>query len=255
MESASRSAKRGFVLVAVVLAGIMQIMACRQETGRFARTASGKAPQRLLFVGDSLTYWNMGVYYHVKSLAESESPSRSVIADSVTRGSTPLGGLWPQARDAIRKGHYDLVILQDDLGETSRDGFLEYARKYDEAARKSGSRSVLYLHYWYPYLKYTPEELKTAFRDVATGTNITVSPVFSAFRRVETEKPDLALIGDDFTHPTWAGSYLIACVLYGTIFGKSPEGLAYNPQIAGLSQDDIAYFQRVAWETVTTFSW
>lgn len=80
MEAVCGSLKKRIGLAAVVLVAIMQIMSCRQEAGRFAGTASGKPPESLLFVGDSLTYWNMGVYYHVKSLAESENPPRNIIA-------------------------------------------------------------------------------------------------------------------------------------------------------------------------------
>lgn len=50
-----------FALVALLFAGIVPVVACGQETGRFAKNASGKPPQRTLSLGDSLAYRNMGI--------------------------------------------------------------------------------------------------------------------------------------------------------------------------------------------------
>lgn len=48
-------------------------------------------------------------------------------------------------------------------------------------------------------------------------------------------------------HPSPAGSYLAACVLYG----ESAEG---NPYQSSLSDDTAKKLQKIAWETVNNFS-
>ena len=45
-------------------------------------------------------------------------------------------------------------------------------------------------------------------------------------------------------HPSVLGSYLVACVLYGTIFDRHPIGLDWRP--FGMSLDDRELMQKVA---------
>ena len=52
----------------------------------------------------------------------------------------------------------------------------------------------------------------------------------------------------DGSHPSVAGSYLTACVVYASLTGDSPVGLpAVYPS---LSQEQVDYLQTVAWQTV-----
>ena len=248
----SKKKKYYLLFTATILFLILNI-SCQTYIKRFAETNNNKPPERILFIGDSLTYWNMGVYYHVQSLAESETPPRKIIVDSITKGSTPLGGLWLKAQTIIKEGKYDLVVLQDDLGETSRSGFLEYAKKYNDLINQYGSKSILYMHYWYSYLKLTPKELKEIYGDVAKELKIPLSPVNIAYEYAVRERPSLELMVADFIHPTWAGTYLISCVLYSTIFGRSPVGLQYNPTIAQLTTEEIMFLQDIAWRAVKEF--
>jgi hypothetical protein len=145
--------------------GIASIVffSCGPRIQRFVKAKDKPPPSRILFIGDSLTYWNFGVYYHVKSLAESETPPREIVVDSVTRRSTPLGGLWLRAKEEIINGKYNVVVFQDDHGQTGRDGFYEYVGKFDKLIKEQNGDAILYMHYWYPYLRFTKEEVKEAF--------------------------------------------------------------------------------------------
>jgi hypothetical protein len=82
--------------------------------------------------------------------------------------------------------------------------------------------------------------------------SIPITPVYFDYEMVNAEKPDWQLLAPDMMHPTWACSYLIACVLYGMIFKRSPEGLDYNPEIVHLSKDEIRYLQQMAWKAIKT---
>jgi hypothetical protein len=66
--------------------------------------------------------------------------------------------------------------------------------------------------------------------------------------RALAERPELHLIGDDQIHATWEGAYLAAATVYATLFDRSPEGLPYH---FGVTPEDAAFLQRIAWETVT----
>lgn len=58
----------------------------------------------------------------------------------------------------------------------------------------------------------------------------------------------------DNRHPTAAGSYLEAAVLFATLTGQSPEGADF---LGGcekpLKPEDAAHLQKIAWQTVTEF--
>lgn len=62
--------------------------------------------------------------------------------------------------------------------------------------------------------------------------------------------PDVNLYIADKRHPTLAGTYLGACTVLASVYGRSPVGNAYT---AGLPADVAAHLQAVAWETVQGF--
>lgn len=77
-------------------------------------------------------------------------------------------------------------------------------------------------------------------------------------RRSLRERPGLNLYAPDEMHPSWAGTYLEGCVLYATIFGRSPIGLTHriSDTTTGdwqISEEDAADLQRIAWETVQDY--
>jgi hypothetical protein len=60
------------------------------------------------------------------------------------------------------------------------------------------------------------------------------------------------MLGKDREHETLHGTYLAACVHYATLFGVSPEGLSYRP--VGVSADEGAFLQSIAWQTVRAWA-
>src|SRR6478609_2285658 len=86
---------------------------------------TGTAPQKILFVGDSFTYAQGGIYTHLEKLAASATPPLTVTTGRATAGGSPLKRLWelPEPRNAINTGAYDVVVLQEDIPETSVDTF------------------------------------------------------------------------------------------------------------------------------------
>ncbi|MCK5838652.1 MAG: T9SS type A sorting domain-containing protein, partial [Bacteroidales bacterium] len=53
----------------------------------------------------------------------------------------------------------------------------------------------------------------------------------------------------DWNHPSLKGSYLMACVIYSTVFQESTVG---NPYHSGIPEVEATYFQTVASDTVLT---
>jgi hypothetical protein len=77
---------------------------------------------------------------------------------------------------------------------------------------------------------------------------LTVAPVGWAFRRIMLDEPPLHyLFEEDYNHPSVRGSYLMACVFYGVLFGEPSQGLDFH---AGLEPAEAEYLQAAADEVV-----
>jgi len=60
---------------------------------------------------------------------------------------------------------------------------------------------------------------------LAKETGATVIPVGRVWEKVRSIRPDIQLFDKDGSHPSPAGTYLTACVVYTVLSGKSPIGL------------------------------
>ncbi len=78
-----------------------------------------------------------------------------------------------------------------------------------------------------------------------------MAPVALAWQRAMAERPDLGLYLWDKIHQDMCGGYLAAIVVYATVLGKSPIGLASVP--LGVMEDEAAFLQRIAWETIDAY--
>ena len=54
----------------------------------------------------------------------------------------------------------------------------------------------------------------------------------------------------DKRHPSLAGTYLAACVVFASLTGKSPVGNSY---VAGIDPPTAKFLQEVAWATVQEY--
>jgi hypothetical protein len=239
--------------VIVVLVGGLSSVVMAQDA-----TEQAVEPDSILFVGNSLTFFNDGVEQHVAALTASEDPPREIIADASTMGGATLRDHVEMdehfygAVDAIKEGGHDVVVLQDDIPEYVEHDvapFIEYARLFDQAIKDAGAETVFFMAWPYEPLDWVSlDEIVAAHRQVEGELGARVAPVGVAMANALAERPDLAMLGPDAAHESLAGTCLAAAVIYATLYDQSPEGLPYHP--ADLSADDAAFLQRVAWETV-----
>lgn len=221
-------------------------------------TSTPEPPVKILFVGNSLTYYNGGLDVHFERLAGSDNPPLVVEAESVVRPMGTLETLWEveHAYKAINEGNLDVVVLQGDIPETDVDTFKEYVRKFDEDIKDAGAETVLFMAWPYERIggRITMEEIAQAHHDIAMELGVDVAPVGLAFQRAREERPELDLYQSDKEHPNILGTYLAANVIYATIFEKNPIGLTYLPsRYPGVTEDEAAFLQRIAWETVQKY--
>ena len=220
-----------------------------------AQSPATHAPRKILFVGDSLTFRQDGVYTHFEKLAAAASPALAVGADKSVAGGAFLHRLWDlkEPVKAIDTGAYDVVVLQEDMPETTVADFREYAGKFVAEVRKNHARPVLFMAWAYPRLGWiSMAEIAQAHRDVAKELKVDVAPVGLAWQEASKQRPQMNLYGPDHEHPSIHGTYLATCVIYATVYGRDPTGSTYVP--AGITPEEAAFLQRVAWRTVQDYS-
>jgi len=222
--------------------------------GAFAQSSAITAPRRVLFVGDSFTYAEGGIYTHFEKLAAAARPPSVVATDKAVQGGAYLKRLWEIGTPvkAIDTETFDVVVLQDDIPETTVDAFRQYARLFVEEVRKHHGRPVLFMAWAYPRLGWiSMQEIAKAHRDLANELGVEVAPVGLAWQQAAKERPALGMYSRDREHPSIYGMYLATCVIYATVYGKDPSGSAYAPP--EITREQAAFLQRVAWQTLQDY--
>jgi hypothetical protein len=197
----------------------------------------GPRPIRVLFIGNSYTYYNNLPEIFAK-LAQAGGAGL-VETGMAAPGGWRLKDQW-QKGEAIRllhEGRWKFVVLQDQslLGTNfylegkprvgTDEVFWPFAQNWAMAIQDVGATPVFYLTW---ARRATPEDqaaLNYAYVHAAKETGSRVAPVGTAWALVREQHPDIELYEKDGAHPTAAGSYLAACTLYATAFGMNPVGL------------------------------
>ena len=194
--------------------------------------------KKILFIGNSYTFFNdMPMIF--KSLASENGFECDV--ESVTHG-----GYWltqhadlsdecgKRADNLLSGKKYDFVILQDNSMATVKDPerFMRGVSELCEKIKKNGAKTVLYQTWGrkegsseLSQISMTSEEMSLAienkYNEAAKENGCIVAPVGAYFRKLSSEK-ELELYKPDKSHPSFAGSYLAACVFFSAIFGLKP---------------------------------
>jgi len=219
-----------------------------------AQSSDSPVPRRILFIGDSFTYAQGGIYTHFEKLAAAADPPMVVTTDKAVAGGAFLKRLWEMQEPvkAIRTGAFDVVVLQDDIPETNVDYFRQYARMFVDEVRKNKGRPILFMAWAYQRLGWiSMQEIAQAHRNLAKELNVEVAPVGLAWQQASKQRPDLDVYASDREHPSMYGAYLATCVVYATIYGKDPTG--FNYVMSGMTSEQAAFLQEIAWQTVQDY--
>ena len=201
---------------------------------------------RVLFIGNSFTEINGGIPAQLQGMAPSVQTDGVLVGgatlqDHLTAGTAP---------EKILAGGWTYVVLQEQsqTAVTGESLFDQSVRAFAGDIRVAGGKPVL-LMTWQrrDSVQYgvTTENLAGSYQRIGDEVGALVAPAGLAFARALEERPGLQLNQDD-GHPTVAGTYLAACVLYGTIYRRSPVGNPYGD----LPDDQRQFLQRVAAETL-----
>lgn len=181
---------------------------------------------RILFIGNSFTYGN-----DLPGLLTAMMATRGIDLETkkITPGGCTLKKHWEDGKavKAINEGGWDYVVIQE---QSQMPLFhppvtLKYAALLSSAAAEVGAEPVFFMTWAYKGKPEMQAGLARTYMKAGADANSLVAPVGLAWQRVLKDDPNAPLFAKDRKHPSPQGSYLTACVFYGTILRRDPAGL------------------------------
>ncbi|RKX88445.1 MAG: hypothetical protein DRP58_00385 [Spirochaetes bacterium] len=214
-------------------------------------------PQRILFIGNSITYFNGGVDLHTMNLANNIDPGLEVYCSSVVGGGWTLEMHFNNTAtiDSITNGNFDMVILQEMTSRPVNDPdlFYYYATALDSVITAAGAQTAFF--YSWPFegeFNTMIEQQAAAYNYIGQQLDAPVIPVARAWQHSLQENPEIDLYIEDGNHPTVQGTYLACCTFFSFIWDETTVGATYvnDPEITIFQRDAL---QQVAWDTYLVY--
>lgn len=228
----------GLVLGVSVYAGFVKAGLIRFPFGALAEgdielARSDRPGQRVLFVGNSLTYYNdMPSMVRRLAAADHGAPRLFVAQYTAPGWSLRRASRHDGLRALLEEVRWDDVVLQEHSGEM--DPFVDVLHPKISA---SGGRTILF--------EMMPQRHEV-YAELAVELPATIAPVGDAWgEAVDRYRGFLELRADDGLHPGKAGSFLAACVFYAVLTNRNPERSGYE---GGIESAKARFFKRVAWD-------
>ncbi|HEY3355594.1 MAG TPA: hypothetical protein VGQ83_20250 [Polyangia bacterium] len=249
--------RRGRLAIAAAGLALVALGACGPPRAGVAPPPPARL--RVLFLGNSLTVVN-DLPGWVRRLAAAAPGGPAVETALVAAGGATLSDHWRARapREAITRGGWTHVVIQAPSLEPLRDpeGFRAAAAHLAQAARAAGAVPVL-LAAWTPepgHAAYAEawsggspaamlEQIRAAHAAAARASGALLAPVGDAWAAVRARQPAVRLTAADGAHPSPAGTYAAACVIYERLAGR-PAPAAPVPE--GLSAADAAMVRAAA---------
>ncbi|HEX8697022.1 MAG TPA: hypothetical protein VF746_31680 [Longimicrobium sp.] len=197
--------------------------------------------KRVLFIGNSLTYTN-NLPGMVQALAA--AAGEALYVETVAGANYSLEDHWSvgSARRAVERGGWDVVVLQQgpSAAPESRELLIEYTRRFAGKAREVGAETALYM-VWPSTQRFGDfDRVSESYRLAAEDVGGLLFPAGEAWRAAWRSDPGLPLYSSDGFHPSAAGTYAAALVIYGKLYGRSPVGLPAQLRLRSGSTVTIA---------------
>jgi hypothetical protein len=201
----------------------------------------------ILFIGNSFTQRN-----DLPGLIAAMAADRQVqVKHQLTSaGGASLRTHWNagQATKAILRGGYNYVVLQEQstLPVKNAKRMAENVRLFDEVIRQAGSQTVLYMTWARQHAPETQQAISDAYNSIGKEIGALVVPVGSVWQTFLAKHDRPCLYDRDQSHPSFAGSYLAACVFLATLLAINPVGI--DAAGAPLDESERKLLQTIAWK-------
>lgn len=231
-------------------------------------------PKTAMFIGNSFFYYNNGMPGLVTLLEKAADPAQAKDYRNIMVTIGGSGFDWHDVEHYFRPnaiGSYsfddnnnivfnksaklvDAAVMMDcsqcPIHPTLKSVFTEYTRKNADIVRAKGAKPIFFMSWAYADKPEMTAQLAEAYTVAGNANNALVIPAGLAFAKSIGKQPELNLYAPDKRHPSPAGTYLAACVVFAALTGKSPVG---NSHLAGIDPPTAKFLQEIAWETVQEY--
>lgn len=211
--------------------------------------------RNVLLIGNSYTYAYGGVDMHLQQMVDELRPEWQAYISSRTAGAYTLEMHFndSQTINAINRGNWDLVILQEQSARpvVQPNLFYLYATKLDAVIKATGAKTGFYMTWNYKNNLEMYELLRDAYTYIGAYLAALVVPAGVSFHNSTALYPGINLYESDNSHPNIAGTYLVSCTMLASIWGLDPRELSYCP--AGLDSRVANQLRIVAWNTANNW--
>jgi hypothetical protein len=267
--------RRLILAAAILTAGVAPLSAqvgtpAAPQATVLRMTEAGTPPASVIYIGNSFFYYNNGISNLVAQMLTAGAPKQALRSTLVGIGGSGLD--WHDVESYFRPnaiGRYsigsdnivsfnppadplfDVAVMVDcsqcPVHPDLKDIFIKYAKRHAETVRQHGARPVFFMSWAYADKPEMTDQLAEAYTRAGNDNDALVIPAGLAFSRVVKQHPTIQLYAADKRHPSLAGSYLAAAVIYMTLFDRDPVGLSYT---AGLDPETAGALQAAARDTV-----
>lgn len=226
-------------------------------------------PGSAIYIGNSFFYYNNGVNHHVTAMLGEALPGRPWRSTLVAISGAGLD--WHDVESYFRPNAigafsfdpdnnvvfnkierlFDVALMMDGsqgpIHPQLAPNFHAFCARHCATARAHGAEPVLVQSWAYADKPDMIDGLASAYAKAAVDNDCRVIPVGLGFARALRARPDIVLHAPDKRHPSLAGTYLMASMIVGALFGVSLSALTYA---ADLDPETARFLRAVAAETL-----
>jgi hypothetical protein len=242
------------------------------ETIPLLKSPKVENPKSVLFIGNSFFYYNNGVHKPVLGMVKANTAlGKGHRFRNITINSSSLewhdvesyvtnekiGSFSITSSNKYKKydpENYELAVMMDcsqcPIHEDRKDLFNYYVDKHTQTLRKNGVEPTLLMTWAYKDKPDMINGLSSAYIAAGNRNKIMVFPVGLAFQLAEQEISEIDLYTQDKRHPSKAGTYLMAAVIYSSVYNASPIGNSYDYGLDPIIQERL---QIIAWKALNQY--
>jgi hypothetical protein len=250
--------------VGLAKSGIIRSPFFPRAEGDLTVAKSDRPGLRVLFVGNSFTYYNeMPAMVH--ELAAHDRGARPLYSVEYTAPNWSLheASDTEGLEELIDEVPWDVVVLQDVSYHLANppDWWSRETLPYAAALRReiasNGGETIFFMTWGYERGAYSDDSyalmqarLADGYEMLAATLSSEVAPVGAAWASALGGRPGLDPWKRDGHHPSRAGSYLAACVFYRQLTGRDPLNSSY---LGGVDTEDARFLRLTAGDVVDEY--
>lgn len=254
----------GLVLGALIYTGLVEAGLVRSALaprvdGDIALARGDRPGLRVLFVGNSFTYYNsMPALVHELAEGDEGAPPIFTVEYAAPNWTLRKASQNDGLADLLEDARWDVVVLQEvswlpaTSPEVRRRYMYPFVRSLDRDIAAAGAQTVLFMTWGYKDGAYPGDtfdgmqaRLAEGYSELGGELFAPVAPVGLAWQEALRREPGLDLWKRDGHHPSRSGSYLAACVFYAVLSGRDPSGSDFT---AGMDATEASFLQLVAFD-------